>query len=119
MTPEFRCRGSRHESAVAQLFSLGIMRISQTFRWWILFTFLLIIIVPVWILLGDFLGYDIMPAPDPAPPRYSSHLLGSCYYIILVALPLLVLFWVFWLGAILVSLIYLGLSKHIAKDNDA
>ena len=105
---------------MAQLFSLGIMRISQTFQLWILFTLLLIIIVPGWIGLGDFLGYDLMPAPDPAPPRYSSHLLGSCYYIILFALPFLVLFWFLWLGAILVSLIFRGRQSTMPKtQNDA
>jgi undecaprenyl pyrophosphate phosphatase UppP len=100
------------------------MRASQTFRWWIFLPVLLIFIVPAWMKLGDFLGYDLFPAPDPAPPRYSSELLGSCYYIVwwvlavLVFLPACVLVLPFgdlfpvpmrlWIGLIAVSLLYSG-----------
>jgi hypothetical protein len=76
------------------------MRILQNFRYWVLFTLVLMIIVPGWTWLGDFLGYDVLPAPDPAPPRYSNGLLGLCFYIVLFALPLLILLWFYWSIAI-------------------
>jgi len=70
---------------------LGSMRTHQSFRWWIFLPVLLIFIVPVWMWLGDFLGYDLLIAPDPAPPRYGSELLGSCYYIVWYGLAIFVL----------------------------
>jgi hypothetical protein len=101
------------------------MRASQTFRWWVLLPLLLIFIVPAWTRLGDFLGYDLFPAPDPAPPRYSSQLLGSIYYIVWWGLLVFAFFpsrivmspfgdaiadpMRLWCGLILVSMIYSGI----------
>ncbi len=66
------------------------MRRLKTFRWWILLPLLFIFLVPAWVWLGDFLGYDLFIAPDPSPPRYSSELLGSFFYIIWYGLALFV-----------------------------
>lgn len=79
-----------------QAWIVGIMRTLQTIRWWVYLPLALIIIVPVWMWLGDFLGYDWFIAIDPATPRYSSEILGACYYIVwyglcLVMLPGLIL----------------------------
>jgi hypothetical protein len=75
----------------------------------------------LWMRLGDVLGYDLLPEPHPFEPRYSSEILGACYYIVWYALNILVLFLgsvlalpfrsvlggsSIWLGVILVSLIY-------------
>jgi hypothetical protein len=101
------------------------MRVSQTFRWWILLPLLLIFILPLWMQLGVLLGYDLFPAQDALPPRQSSQLLGFCFYIvwwglvIFAFLPSGIVMLPFgdfipdpmrvWFGLILVSLIYSGI----------
>ena len=66
------------------------MRRLKTFRWWILLPLLFIFLVPAWVWLGDYLGYDIIIAPDPSQPRFKSELLGAFFYIIWYALALFV-----------------------------
>ena len=104
---------------------------------------LLIFIVPAWMRLGEFLGYDLFPAPDAAPPRYSSQLLGSFYYIIWWSLVILGFFpssivmfpfgdfipepMRLWFGLVVVSVVYSGIlflfrialmsSRHHASED--
>ena len=101
------------------------MRAPQAFRWWVLLPLLLIFIVPAWMKLGDFLGYDLLPAlQDPAPLPHRSELLASCFYtvwygLVLVTLPggaLMLLFdgfilepMRFWIGLLVISAIYSGI----------
>ena len=63
---------------------------SRLARWLILAPFLLSLLVPVWLLLSEYLGYDIFPAPDPMPPRFDSAWLAATFYI--VWYPLLAVF---------------------------
>jgi len=41
-------------------------------RWWILAPSLLSLLVPVWVYLGDVLGYELFITPEPVTPRYDS-----------------------------------------------
>ena len=57
------------------------MRPSKLLRWWVFVPFLLVIVVPAWMKLGELWGYDLLGvAQDNPPPRYDSHLLGSFFY---------------------------------------
>jgi len=94
--------------------TVGIMGTSRTFRRWIKLTLFLAFMVPAWMSLGSFLGYDIMPAPDPDPIRYSSESLGLCYYIVLFVLGVLALFWMAWSVAIFLS----GTQKQYFSKHD-
>ena len=55
---------------------------SRLARWLILAPLLVSLLVPVWLLLSGFLGYDILFAPDPMTPRYESAWIGAAFYIV-------------------------------------
>lgn len=55
---------------------------SRFARWFIFSPLLLSLLVPVWLALSDFLGYEIFFAPDPATPRYDWAWLSAAFYIV-------------------------------------
>ena len=65
---------------VAYLFL--VRRMSRLARWLIFSPLLLSLLIPVWLLLGDFLGYEIFFAPDPATPRFDWPWLSAAFYIV-------------------------------------
>jgi hypothetical protein len=55
---------------------------SRLARWFIFSPLLLSLLVPVWLLLSDFLGYEVFFAPDPTSPRYDWAWLSAAFYIV-------------------------------------
>ena len=55
---------------------------SRLARWSILTPFLVSLLVPIWLLLADYLGYEIFFMPEPQSPRFPSAVLGATFYIV-------------------------------------
>src|SRR5450756_3257236 len=84
------------------------MRVLQSIRWWMFIPFLLVLIVPGWMKLGDYLGYDLLVSPDPSPPRFNNHLLGACYYLV---------WWVLFFIAVIPSLVFKSNLGGLVPDS--